>query len=151
MPGGFATNNLLTFQSAKISASILMFHKFDPPSLKLDSINTNTWDANGKLLANAGGAVNPLHGEWGMERICDTNGDLFTWFTNTNQQGVTAQQDNVTVTILSPDGSSHLGTWTMNNTTPIAYSQAGIDANSNAVLTESIRFYSTDITYAAGS
>jgi T4-like virus tail tube protein gp19 len=144
------TNNLLKMTAAKITATALFFHKFDPPSLSLDNVTHNTWDATGKLQANNGGAVNPLHGEWGLERVLDTNGDLWTWFSNTNQQGPAAQQDNITITILANDGTTPLATWTLNNTTPISYSQAGQDANSNAVMTESIRFYSTDIQYKSG-
>jgi hypothetical protein len=146
------TNNLMKMSCAnnKINASTLFFHRFDPPTLALDNVTHNTWDANGKLQANNGGAVNPLHGEWGLERVLDTNGDLWTWFSNTNQNGVDKEQDDVTITILASDGTTVLATWTFNKTTPISYAQAGQDANSNAVMTETVRFYSTDIQYKAG-
>jgi hypothetical protein len=144
------TNNLLKFSCAKISGTTLMFHKFDPPALALDNVVHNTWDTPGTPKAWNGGAVNPLHGEWGLERVVDTAGDLFTWFDNTNKQGRDAQKDNVTVTVLAPDGKTTVATWTFNNTTPINYAHGGHDANSNAVMTESIRFYSTEIIYKPG-
>lgn len=151
-PNVVSTNNLMKMSSAngKINASTLLFHKFDPPSLSLDNTTLNTWDANGNLVTNNGGAVNPLHGEWGLERVLDTNADLFNWFSETNQKGVAEAQDNVTITILAADGQTTLATWTFNNTTPITYTQGGQDANSNAVMTESVRFYSTDIQYQPG-
>jgi hypothetical protein len=145
------TNNLLKFTSAKITGQTLKFHKFDPPALQLENAVHNTWDANGNILANNGGGKNALHGEWGLERVVDDSGDLYTWFTNTNQEGRDKQKDDVTVTVLSPDGQTIVGTWTLKNTTPIHYSQGGHDANSNAILAESIRFYSTDIEYKPGS
>lgn len=146
------TNNLMTMSSAngKINSSTLLFHKFDPPTLTLDHTTLNTWDANGNLVTNNGGAVNPLHGEWGLERVLDSNGDLFQWFSDTNQNGVAQEQDNITISILAADGTTTLATWTFNNTTPISYAQGGQDANSNAVMTESVRFYSTDIQYQPG-
>jgi phage tail-like protein len=82
--------------------------------------------------------------------VMDTTGDLWTWFSDTNKNGMAAEQDNLTITILANDGTTTLATWTFNNTTPISYSQGGQDANSNAIMTESIRFYSTDIQYQPG-
>ena len=150
-PPPLNTNNILTFQSTKITGTTILFHQFNPPSLQLANAQMNTWTKTGALQNNAGGANNPLQGEWSMTRVCDTAKDLFTWFQDTNQKGVAAQQDNVTVTILAADGTTHIGTWTMNGTYPIGYAQSGMDANSNSALTESITFHSTDCSYAAGS
>jgi hypothetical protein len=148
--GDLNTNNLLTFSCAKITGQTLLFHKFDPPALALENAVHNTWDGKGNIQANNGGAKNALHGEWGLERVVDKAGDLYTWFENTNKSGRDSQKDNVTVTILAPDGQTTVGTWTFNNTTPVSYGHAAHDANSNAILTESIRFYSTEIIYKPG-
>jgi hypothetical protein len=145
-------NNMLKLSSAngKIGGSTLLFHKFDPPTLTLEHTTMDTWDANGNRLPNNGGGTNALQGEWGLTRVMDTTGDLWTWFSDTNKNGMAAEQDNLTITILANDGTTTLATWTFNNTTPISYSQGGQDANSNAIMTESIRFYSTDIQYQPG-
>lgn len=151
MTATVSTNNLMMFTCDKVSNPV-MFHKFDPPALSLDNLTHNTWDSQGKLVANNGGAANPLHGEWGMERVVDTNADLWTWFQNTQQQGREAQKSDVTVTIMQQNGTSTttLGKWQLNGSTPVAYSHAGHDANSNAVMTESIRFYATEVIYTPG-
>jgi len=151
-PSVVSTNNMIRMTSAngKLNESMLLFSTFEAPTLSLDHTTMNTWDANGNLVANNGGAVNPLHGKFTLKRVLDTNGALFQWFSDTNANGVAQEQDNITITIMGGDGQTTLATWTFNNTTPISYSQGGMDANSNAIMTESVEFYSTDIQYTPG-
>jgi hypothetical protein len=158
-PPPLNTNNIMTFtcqgSGTTISGTTLLFHQFDPPTLALQNAQMNTWTATGGLQNNAGGANNPLQSEWGMTRVCDTTGELFAWFLATQQSGVAANQADCTVTIMGPPPSAGgtpatLGTWNLKGSYPIAYSQSGMDANSNAALTESIRFHSTDCEYKAG-
>jgi hypothetical protein len=146
------TNNLLKLDCAdKITSGTLLFHKFTPPTLKLDHTTLNTWTPTGSLVTNNGGAVNPMAGTFTLERILDTSGDLWKWFSDTNTNGMQAEQATVTITVLAADGTTSLAVWTFTNTTPISYQHSAHDANSNAVMTESVTFYSTEIQYAPGS
>jgi phage tail-like protein len=139
----------LKIQSAKIPGTVLGFTQFNPPSISLDNVNMNTFNGQGGTQANAGGSKGPLHGEWSLQRVVDKSGNLFQWLSDTNQQGPDAQKDNVTVTVLDQKGQT-AATWILNGSVPTAYTMGGIDANSNAVLYESVSFYSTDVQLKLG-
>jgi hypothetical protein len=127
----------------------LMFHKFDPPTLKLENLTHNTWDDQGNPSPGSGGAKHPISGEWGIERVLDANGALFQWFKDTNEKGRTDEtKKDCTVAVIKVDDSA-LHTWNLQKTSIISYTQAGADANANSVLTESVRLYSEtiDITF----
>ncbi len=144
-PGIVDSNSQVKLSFDKQVQGELMFHRFDPPGLSLDHVNHNTWTTEGKLQPNNGSGTNPLQGEWGLERVLDKTGKLFDWFQKVQNTG-RVDENTATATVdLLNSKNEPLGTWTLANTTPIHYQQAGMDANSNAILTESIRFYSTDI------
>lgn len=137
--------NLLKLQIDGVSDA-LMFHKFDPPSMSLDNVTHNTWDENGNLQPASGGGKNPLSGDWGIERAVDDKGVLFQWFKDTNDKGRSDPdtKKECTVFILNLDGSI-LRTWALHKTSILSYSSSGADANSNALLTESVRMHSEEI------
>ena len=126
--------NLLKLEIDGVSDA-LMFHKFDPPSMSLDNVTHNTWDENGNLQPASGGGKNPLTGDWGIERAVDDKGVLFQWFKDTNEKGRSDPdtKKDCKVYYLNLDGSI------------LSYSASGVDANSNALLTESVRMHSEDI------
>lgn len=138
-------NNLLKLSIDGV-ADALMFHKFDPPSLTLENLTHNTWDEKGQPLPHSGGAKHPISGEWGIDRLVDTNGALFSWFKETNEKGRSddATKKDATITVISTDEKT-LHTWNLKKTSIISYSQSGVDANSHAILTESVRLYSEEI------
>jgi len=137
--------NLLKLQIDGVSDS-LMFHKFDPPAMSLENVTHNTWDENGNLQPSSGGGKNPLSGEWGVERAVDDKGALFQWFKDTHDKGRSDPdtKKDCTVFILNLDGSI-LKTWSLQKTSILSYSSSGVDANSNALLTESVRMHSEEI------
>ena len=71
---------------------------------------------------------------------------LFQWFKDTNEKGRSDPDTtkDCKVYYLNLDGSI-LKTWALNKTSILGYSASGVDANSNALLTESVRMHSEDI------
>ena len=137
--------NMLKLEIDGVSDA-LMFHKFDPPSMSLDNVTHNTWDENGNLQPASGGGKNPLSGDWGIERAVDDKGVLFQWFKDTNDKGRSDPDTKKDCKIyqLNLDGSI-LRTWSFQKTSIVSYSSSGVDANSHALLTESVRLHSEDI------
>jgi hypothetical protein len=137
--------NLLKLEIDGVSEA-LMFHKFDPPTLTLENITHNTWDDTGNLLSHSGGGKNPLSGEWGIERAVDDQGALYQWFKDTHDKGRSDPDTKKDCKIyhLNLDGSI-LKTWSFQKTSILSYSCSGVDANSHALLTESVRLHSEDI------
>jgi len=140
--------NLLKLEIDGVSEA-LMFHKFDPPTMSLDNVTHNTWDENGNLQPSSGGGKNPLSGDWGIERAVDDQGVLFQWFKDTNEKGRSDPdtKKDCKIYYLNLDGSI-LKTWSFQKTSILSYSASGVDANSNALLTESVRLHSEDIDLA---
>ena len=114
--------------------------------MSLESVTHNTWDEKGNLQPSSGGGKNPLSGEWGIERAVDDQGSLFQWFKDTNEKGRSDPDTKKDCKIyhLNLDGSI-LKTWSFEKTSILSYACSGVDANSHALLTESVRMYSETI------
>jgi phage tail-like protein len=137
--------NLLKLEIDGISDT-LMFHKFSPPTLNLENITHNTWDDTGNLLPHSGGGKNPISGDWEIERAVDDQAALFQWFKDTHDKGRSdpSTKKDCKIYHLKLDGSI-LKTWSFQKTSILSYTCSAVDANANALLTESVKLHSEDI------
>lgn len=116
----------------------LLFNSVSMPSGTLDIPDFKTWDANGNPVNSVGGGTQVNWSDIQLTRGVDTDKQLYTWFKDVRKSGVTTDtKKDIKLTVLDSEGKD-LHVWNVTGAVINSYGMAGADAQTMAVLIESV-------------
>jgi phage tail-like protein len=128
------------------SESALLFTAASLPSGSLQVPAFKTADANGNPVNSLGGGTQVQWGDVVLTRCVDTDHSLYEWFKSVQEKGVTDDtKKDIKIITMDPAGET-LSTWNIVGAVISSYSMSGVDAQTQAILTEQVSISFQDAT-----
>jgi phage tail-like protein len=128
------------------SESDMLFASATMPTATLEAPDFKTIDANGNPVNSVGGGTQVSWSEISLTRGVDDKLSLYNWFKDVREKGATSDTKK-DIKILAQDSQGNtLHTWSMTGAVITSYGMAGVDAQTMAILTETVSIKFEDAT-----
>lgn len=130
--------------------SALLFASSSLPSGSLQAPAFKTADANGNPVNSLGGGTQVQWSEVVLTRGVDKDHSLYDWFKDIREKGVTSDTKKDIKIITMDNAGETLNTWNITGAVLTSYGMSGLDAQTQAILTEQVSIQFEDATLEPG-